>query len=49
MVGPDGCLLGAMNGPADWAGADAKAHGGRAEGDLKAPSICGPQMLRRAL
>jgi thiol-disulfide isomerase/thioredoxin len=25
MVGPDGCLLGAMNGPADWAGADARA------------------------
>lgn len=25
MVGPDGCLLGAMNGPALWSGEDAKA------------------------
>ncbi|OCW58283.1 thiol:disulfide interchange protein TlpA [Hoeflea olei] len=25
MVGPDGCLLGAMNGPAEWASEDAKA------------------------
>lgn len=23
LVGPDGCLMGAMNGPAEWAGADA--------------------------
>ena len=25
MVGKDGCMLGAMNGPAEWASADAKA------------------------
>lgn len=25
MIGKDGCLLGAMNGPAEWAGEDAKA------------------------
>lgn len=32
MIGKDGCMLGAMNGPAEWASADAKALAGALKG-----------------
>jgi hypothetical protein len=32
MIGKDGCMLGAMNGPAEWAGEDAKALTGALKG-----------------
>ena len=32
MIGKDGCMLGAMNGPAEWASTDAKALAGALKG-----------------
>lgn len=38
MIGPDGCLIGAMNGPAHWASDDAKALVGAALAAIRAGS-----------